>query len=287
VVGVVPEGPAHRAGIVAGDILLELDGRPFRFGTSLVARIQREEPGATAELTLLRGGQPRKVTVVLGENDGLRDGKERDDERPLHEVTLNDFFLGRLEVTQAEWERVMGSNPSRRKGARLPVDGVLWEEAKEFARRLSEKSGRRYRLPTEAEWEYAARAGGRNGRWPGTSAGEELGRHAWFAANSGDVTHPVGEKLPNALGLHDMAGNVAEWCADWYQRTHYTPVPARNPAGPPTGEENLWYEKDRHVVRGGSFRSDAWDCRASSRAVQAVEGISSDDTGFRLVMEAP
>ncbi|MCL2122613.1 MAG: formylglycine-generating enzyme family protein, partial [Desulfovibrionaceae bacterium] len=138
-------------------------------------------------------------------------------EKPPHRVHISKpFYLGKFEVTQEQWQAVMGNNPSRFKGPDNPVEGVSWEDVREFIQRLNEKEGhRRYRLPTEAEWEYAAR-GGTSSRW---SFGDDAGlldQYAWYKDNSEDTTHPVGQKKSNPWGLHDMHGNVFEWVQDWY-----------------------------------------------------------------------
>ncbi|MDR1312774.1 MAG: formylglycine-generating enzyme family protein, partial [Deltaproteobacteria bacterium] len=180
-------------------------------------------------------------------------------ERARHMVRITKpFYLGLYEVTQAQWERVMGSNPSLSKGAELPVEFVSWFDAQIFVNRLNllEGSGR-YRLPTEAEWEFAARAGGRPqvyffGNEPGG-----LGDYAWYEGNSGDRTHPVGKKRPNAFGLYDIYGNVAEWVQDRYSVSYYETSPASDPSGPETG--------DFRIQRGCSWIGDDWNCRSSSR----------------------
>jgi len=139
-----------------------------------------------------------------------------DDEKPTHRVTLSAFHIGKYEVTQGLWREVMGSNPSLNKaGDDYPVERVSWEDCQEFVRKLNARTGLKFRLPTEAEWEYAAR-GGRKSRGYKYSGSNSLGDVAWYEANSGGGTHPVGRKSPNELGLYDMSGNVWEWCQDWY-----------------------------------------------------------------------
>lgn len=131
-------------------------------------------------------------------------------------VEVGEFYLGRTEVTQAQWRAVMGAVPSWFRGAGRPVDQVSWDDAREFARRLSGLSGRRLRLPTEAEWEFAARGGGLEQAWPGTADGTSVGEFAWFRGNSDGATHEVAGRRPNGLGLFDLGGNVWEWCEDRY-----------------------------------------------------------------------
>jgi sulfatase modifying factor 1 len=199
------------------------------------------------------------------------------DENPVHEVCLDDYYLGKYEVTQGQWQAVMGSNPSYFKscGSDCPVERVSWNEAQEFISRLNQKSGRRFRLPTEAEWEYAARSGGKREKWSGTISEVELELHAWYHENSGKRTHPVGEKRPNGLGLYDMSGNVTEWCSDWYEENYYQVSPRNNPKGPFSGELK--------VVRGGPYNAPATSVRASQRAGAAHRG---ENIGFRLGLSA-
>ena len=175
-------------------------------------------------------------------------------EYPTHQVTLSSFSIGKYEVTQEEWEAVMGSNPSNFKGAKLPVEQVSWEDCQEFIRKLNALTGKRFRLPTEAEWEYAARGGNRSHGYK-YAGSDNLGSMAWFTDNSGNKTHPVGQKSPNELGLYDMSGNVWEWCQDRYG--DYSSSSETNPTGPNSGSYR--------VLRGGSWISDAWLWRSSCR----------------------
>ena len=232
-----------------------------------------EVPGAGMELVHVRGGCYRM-------GDVFGDGEE--EEAPVHEVCVDDFDLGKYEVTQGQWKAVMGSNPSRDKGCggndRCPVDSVSWNDAQEFIRRLNRRpGGGRYRLPTEAEWEYAARSGGRDERYSG---GDDVDRVAWFAENSGRTNHPVGTRAPNGLGLHDMSGNVWEWTADWYARDYYARSPRDNPTGPagPAGPN-----VDR-VIRGGCKTGEAANERTSRRSYgyQRTSSDRGDKIGFRL-----
>lgn len=226
-----------------------------------VAAILRE---LGIEMVLVKGG-----TYRMGDFSG---GGRRD-EGPVHDVTVSDFLLGKTEVTQAQWEALMGANPSKFQGASNPVEQVSWDECQEFLRRLGEKAGGSFRLPTEAEWEYAARSGGRLERWAGTSNEEELGTFAWFNRNSGGQTHPVGEKKPNGRGLHDMNGNVWEWCSDRHDAAYYEVSPPNDPTGPSSG--------DFRVLRGGCYLDGTWFLRASSR-FSADPGDRHDRLGVRL-----
>jgi len=163
------------------------------------------------------------------------------EEETVHQVCVDSFWMGKYEVTQGQWERVMGSNPSQfRSGDNYPVEMVSWDDVQVFTQRLNQRSGKNYRLPTEAEWEYAARSGGRREKWAGTSSESSLGEYAWFDKNSSGRTHPVGEKLPNGLGLFDMTGNVWEWVEDWYDENYYKKSPQRNPKGPNSGIQKLF-----------------------------------------------
>ena len=177
-------------------------------------------------------------------------------ERPVHRVVVEDFQLCKYPVTQAQWKAIMGDNPSFFKGDDLPVENVSWNDAQTFIKKLNEKTGQKYRLPTEAEWEYAAR-GGNQSKGFAYAGSSDIDEVAWYAGNSGSKTHPVGKKKPNELGLCDMSGNVWEWCRDWYDDKYYGKSPEKNPAGPDSGSAR--------VLRGGSWYGGADFCRVSSR----------------------
>jgi formylglycine-generating enzyme required for sulfatase activity len=222
-----------------------------------------------------------------------------DDERQ-HEVTLTrDFYLGVYEVTQAQYKKVMGKNPSYFTGDKVaerhpqtgrfvkdvdsanhPVENVSHDDAVEFCRRLSElpdekAAGRRYRVPTEAEWEYACRAGS-NTAFSFGNESADLGSHAWYEANSNEMTHAVGGKKPNAFGLYDMHGNVWEWCSDWYDEKYYASSPGTDPKGPDSGSFR--------VLRGGSWVSVPSNVRCACRYDHAP-GRRSSYNGIRVVLE--
>ena len=183
---------------------------------------------------------------------------EGGDEKPVHEVCLDDYYIGKYEVTQGQWSKIMGNNPSNFKlGDNYPVENVSWDDIQVFLEKLSQKTGQNYRLPTEAEWEYAARSGGKQEKWAGTSNESGLEGYAWFDKNSGNQTHLVGQKTPNGLGICDMSGNVWEWCSDWYDGDYYSKSPRNNPNGPSGGSYR--------VARGGSWRDTAENLRASNR----------------------
>jgi formylglycine-generating enzyme required for sulfatase activity len=177
----------------------------------------------------------------------------------FHEVCVDDFYIGKYEVTQAQWSAIRGNNPSYSSncGDNCPVEQVSWNDIQEFIRELSQQTGKTYRLPTEAEWEYAAQSGGKSEKYAGTSSEAELGDYAWYDKNSGSKTHPVGQKKPNGLGIYDMTGNVWEWCSDWYDESYYKNSPKDNPQGPSNGSTR--------VRRGGSWSDHAWYTRAAFR----------------------
>jgi formylglycine-generating enzyme required for sulfatase activity len=191
-------------------------------------------------------------------------GRDKD-EGPQSDVTVPNLYMSKYEVTQAEYKAVMGSNPSSFKGDDLPVDSVSWNDAVEFCRKLSQSTSREYRLPTEAEWEYASRAG-----TTGPYAGN-IDDMTWYTANSGSHTHPVGQKQPNGLGLYDMYGNLWEWCQSKYRPYPYNAT---------DGREDL-LGTDERVMRGGSWESSAKSCRSAYRR-RAIPDAHS--IGFRLVM---
>jgi formylglycine-generating enzyme required for sulfatase activity len=196
-------------------------------------------------------------------------------ETPVRKVRVGGFFMGRFAVTQGEWLKVMGSNPSHfKRGDRHPVEQVAWADVAEFIERLNERNRGRhvFRLPTEAEWEYAARSGGRMERYAG---GNEADAVAWTAENSGGSTHPVGRKAPNGLGLYDMSGNVWEWCRDAYAAQRDAPLKPHNLPAPGGGPR-------MRVIRGGSWNLDAWSARCSRR-YGFDEDYFGSGLGLRLV----
>lgn len=193
-----------------------------------------------------------------------------DDEKPAHQVTLSDYYIGQTEVTQALWKAVMGSNPSDSKGDNLSVEQVSWDDCQVFIQKLNQLTGKQFRLPTEAEWEYAAR-GGRKSRGYKYAGGNNIGLVAWCGDNSGNETHPVATKQANELGVYDMSGNVWEWCSDWYDS--YQSSSQSDPQGPSSGFGR--------VLRGGSYDYDAGDCRVSRRGFNAP-GNRGSGLGLRL-----
>jgi formylglycine-generating enzyme required for sulfatase activity len=202
------------------------------------------------EISLDLGDGATMDFVLIPAGEFLMGDEELDNEKPIHKVAITKcFYLGKYEVTQEQWRAVMGQNPSAFKGARNPVENVSWIDCQKFLEKLNARHaapGERFVLPTEAQWEYACRAGATT-CWSFGDDEKLLGDYAWMQQNSGETTHPVGEKKPNAWGLYDMHGNVWEWCADWYGERYYqNPVPT-DPTGPSSGQER--------VLRGG-----AWKC---------------------------
>jgi formylglycine-generating enzyme required for sulfatase activity len=205
--------------------------------------------GVKIDFVLIQSG-----SFLMGDADGL------EDERPAHKVTISQpFYLGKYEVTQQQWEAVMGDNPSVFKGPQNPVENVLWAQCQAFLQKLNEKfaaTGVKFGLPTEAQWEYACRAGS-SGEFGFSDAKGQLADYAWFCDNAQGTTHPVGVKKPNVWGLYDMHGNVCEWCADWYADSYYGQSPAVDPPGVVSG--------CHYIIRGGCFEDTAANCRAAYR----------------------
>lgn len=201
------------------------------------------------------------------------------EEKPAHQVTLSSFSIGKYEVTQEEWQVVMGCNPSSYKGAKRPVEEVSWRDSQEFIRKLNTMTGKRFRLPTEAEWEYAARGGSctKGYKYAGSNSIDDV---AWYYVKGYDKggkrhyygSHDVGQKSPNELGLYDMSGNVWEWCQDWLGS--YNGNSQTNPTGPSSGSY--------HVYRGGSWGDDARYCRVSRR--RNIKAYSGAYLGMRLAL---
>ena len=212
--------------------------------------------GATMEMVWIESG-----TFTMGSPSSETDRDS--DEGPQHEVTISQgFYLGQYEITQAQWESVMGRNPSTFIGPNRPVETLSWNEVQAFIHRLNETAGDSlYRLPTEAEWEYAARAGTTT-RWSYGDEERQLGDYAWYFSNDKpDGTKEVGTKLPNPWGLYDMHGNVFEWCQDWYGENYYDSSPSVDPSGPSTGSFLAQFK----VLRGGGFDYLARHVRSADR----------------------
>ncbi len=222
--------------------------------------------GVSFDMVLVEAG-----TFTMGATSEMQNAD--DNEKPAHEVTLtNDYYIGKTEVTQALWKAVMGNNPSRSVGDNKPVERVSWNDCQQFISKLNDLTGCKFRLPTEAEWEYAAR-GGNKAKGYRYSGSDNLLSVAWYSDNSGIKSHPVGTKQANELGLYDMAGNVSEWCNDLYG--DYTESSQSNPIGAINGGNRM--------IRGGSWFFNAGCCRSSSRLYQN-QLTRMSHTGFRLAL---
>ena len=235
-----------------------------------VAQVQNTPSSSSAkfgdiEMVFVKGG-----TFTMGATSEQGSGAASN-EKPTHSVTLSDYYIGKYEVTQAQWRAVMGYNPSGFKGDNLPVENVSWDDVQVFIQKLNEKSGKKFRLPTEAEWEYAAR-GGNQSKGYKYSGSDTLRDVAWYYDNTGNKTHPVGHKRPNELGIYDMSGNVWELCQDW--EGVYSSSSQTNPTGPSRG-----YSR---VIRGGSWYGGAGYCRVSYRG-SSYSNNRRSYIGFRLV----
>lgn len=227
----------------------------------------RELERLASEMVMVNGG-----AFVLGED--MRYGKDKGlTVYPAHKVVLSSFWISKNEVTQSLWEYVMNDNPSQIKGSDRPVENVSWAEVNDFIAKLNTMTGCSYRLPTEAEWEYAARGGNmsKGFLYPGS---DDCMSVAWMSKNSFDETHPVGQLKSNELGLYDMGGNVSEWCSDW--AGDYSYVAENNPKGPSSGTKKIY--------RGGNWLSDEQSCQSSNRSASSVDS-KSGTRGFRLAMD--
>ena len=220
------------------------------------------------EMVLIKGG-----SFMMGSDRGAQD------ERPVHKVILSDYYIGRYEVTQEQWYSVMTDDTTLKyfEGCQTcPVERVTWYNVKEYIRRLNDLTGKHYRLPTEAEWEYAARGGklSKGHKYSGSDMADSV---AWTDGNSGNSVHPVGRKNPNELGIYDMSGNLFEWCSDWYSADYYSISEKDNPSGPENGIKK--------VMRGGSWFFDRACIRIAER-----DGGNPDFrygyVGFRLCLPA-
>ena len=216
--------------------------------------------GVSFKMIAVKGG-----TFQMGSDDWY------EWEKPVHQVTLSDYFIGETEVTQELWSAVMGSNPSGFTGnMQRPVEQVSWNDCQAFISKLNELTGEAFRLPTEAQWEYAARGGNQaQGRlYSGSDAIDDV---AWYKSNSSSTTNPVKTKAPNELGIYDMSGNVYEWCSDW--KGSYSSAAQTDPTGPAKGSGR--------VSRGGSWNNDPTGCRVASRSY-VTPTFSGANLGLRL-----
>jgi formylglycine-generating enzyme required for sulfatase activity len=235
---------------------------------SLSAFAQKEtfalNDSVSLEMVFVEGG-----TFIMGSDDGKKDA------RPAHEVTLNDFHIGKFELTQEQWTAIMGYNPSQFACMKCPVNDMGWEQLQDFLQKLSERTGRKFRLPTEAEWEYAAQ-GGKKTQGFLYSGSNDLAEVAWLKTNGSDQQHEVGQLKPNELGLYDMNGNAWELCEDWYDPKFYSRSEAKNPV-------NTKPAKYR-VSRGASWMSPSKYCFRWARNNDHPHHRRGNG-GFRVVME--
>jgi formylglycine-generating enzyme required for sulfatase activity len=246
------------------ELRVEAAGERKKAATAVSGSVWKE-PATGIEMVYVKGGCYR-----MGCGSWTSDCDS--DEKPGHEVCVDDFYIGKYEVTQGQWRALLGNNPSNfKKGDNYPVEMVSWDDAQEFIGKLNGKTGRSFRLPTEAEWEYAARSGGKAEKYAG---GNDIEAVAWYTSNSGGATHPVGAKRPNGLGIYDMSGNVWEWCQDWFEGGYYGKSPRNNPQGPSSGSFR--------VYRGGGWDRAPAGVRAAGRG-RNTPGDRFDDLGFRLV----
>jgi formylglycine-generating enzyme required for sulfatase activity len=222
----------------------------------------------------ISGALPGMTFVKIPSGSFQMGSNEDDSEKPIHPVNIKSFYMMTTEVTQAMWKEIMGDNPSNWKGDNLPVECVSWNDVQEFLKKLNQRDpGRNYRLPSEAEWEYACRAGTTTRYYNGDNA-NTLGEIAWYGNNSGNATHPVGQKKANSWGLYDMSGNVWEWCED-YWHDDYTGAPTN-------GSAWLSPSSSYRVLRGGSWIYFDSSCRSADRSYYYPSYRSGYD-GFRLV----
>jgi acetoin utilization deacetylase AcuC-like enzyme/formylglycine-generating enzyme required for sulfatase activity len=256
---------------------------------------QKEQAGSTPQVVTTKTGI--EMVVLPGGSFEMGSAKGTPDEAPVHKVQLRPFWMDRHEVVQEEFRKYQLPDPSHFKGPKQPLEQINWTDATLYCNERSRAEGLQpcyneetwacdfsangYRLPTEAEWEYACRAGTSTAYGFGDSAGR-LKEHAWYADNAGGKTHPVGQKKPNAWGLYDMHGNVAEWCNDLYVEGYYQQSPAQDPRGPAEGKER--------VLRGGAWNSTAASCRSAYRASDpSIDDtcLANDAIGFRCVRNTP
>jgi formylglycine-generating enzyme required for sulfatase activity len=267
---------------------------PFNLIYTSRMRIVRHVFVFSLMITLCTISGAQAINMVLVEGGSFQMGGSGEyNEKPVHTVTVSSFSIGMYEVSQEEWVAVMGDNPSHFKGDTLPVEQISWYEVIEFCNKLSLKEGltpvyrgredavtcdftaNGYRLPTEAEWEYAARAGNKDYLLYDYAGGNNVDSVGWYNANSGGTTHPVGSKAANSLGIYDMSGNVWEWCWDWYGS--YGSGNQTDPKGPANSAASGVYR----VVRGGGGNADASSLRLAYRGLIPPTGRGSY-LGFRL-----
>ncbi len=256
-----------------------------KYGAKSEEELKQAYRSTSFFVELLTDNLELEMVAILGGTFamGCSANEGYEDEQPQHQVTVAPFFMSKYPITQAQWkgitflpkiERDLNPNPSRFKGDSLPVESISWHDAVEFCQRLSQKTGRGYGLPSEAQWEYACRAGSK-GKWCFGNDESKSGDYAWYWHNSNRKTHPVGEKKPNQWGLYDMHGNVWEWCADkWHD--NYKDAPT-------DGSAWLSGNDDRSPLRGGSWIDYPVFCRSATRVDLNTRSGIFDDVGFRVV----
>lgn len=259
--------------LVAGAVVLQGCVSVFFLGPAEKTIVVELGDGVTMEMLPIPAG-----SFMMGSNAG--DASEKQ----VHPVTISKpFWMGKTEVTQAQYKQVTGETPSHFQGLENPVESVSWSDAVAFCRKLTERErqagrlpeGFEYTLPTGAQWEYASRAGSSTEYYFGDDA-DRLDEAAWYGENSGKETHPVAQKLPNAWGLYDMYGNVWEWCSDWYAGG-YSPESVTDPQGPDLGTAR--------VLRGGCMLSLASCCRSAER-IRCAPSVTGSILGFRVCLSA-
>ncbi len=244
--------------------------------------IKLKEKNFTEVITIREGlfglfGEKKEIKlemIAIPAGEFMMGSNESDNEKPIHPVKLKEFYIGKYPITQAQYQAIMGENPSRFKGENNPVERVSWNNAQEFCQKLSAKTGKQYKLPSEAQWEYACRAGSKT-KWCFGDDESQLTNYAWYRDNSQNQTHPVGEKKPNNWGLYDMHGNVWEYCEDdWHKNYQNAPND-----GKPWIDNSSKYP----VQRGGSWFNLPNNCRSASRNILLARDDFFDDDGFRVV----
>ena len=261
----------NEAGTVYGEVksFVTLGKEPDTPGTNQTFNVN----GVSFTMIAVEGGTFKMGAQSSDSGGDNYDSDADSDESPVHSVTLSDYYIGETEVTQELWVAVMGSNPSYFSGSQKPVEEVSWNDCQEFITKLNELTGKNFRLPTEAEWEYAARGGNKSQGYK-YSGSNTIGDVAWYTDNSSSTTHDVKTKQANELGIYDMSGNVCEWCQDW--DGSYSSGSQTDPTGPSSGSVR--------VIRGGIWRNGARLCRVSNRN-SFNPGYGSGIIGFRLILQ--
>jgi len=234
--------------------------------TTLLLFLSSQIVIAEPEMVFVKGG-----CFEMG--DTFNEGE--DDETPVHEICVDDFYIGKYEVSETEWSEIMRIRSDVNGSDNYPIENVSWGDVQDYIMKLNNNTGKKYRLPTEAEWEYAASNRGHKKRWAGTSDETELKDYVWYEDNSDGMAHPVGQKKPNKLGIHDMCGNVWEWVFDNYDGQYYESGSKDNPKGPLNG----FYR----VLRGGSWLKTPMEVRIADRG-RCIPMDWFQHEGFRLVL---